>query len=144
MNDATDDKPPEKIVERFVPLHRLGQRGAGFRSIGEHRELAFVGLLEGEAFGSTTIEIALYLRIIDADIEIAEIPFRQGAKAAWGTRLGCAMSGGTFCWGGHNRCEGARTTTSRARTPARPAHRWRADDAYGARPPRVNCSATPL
>jgi hypothetical protein len=115
MNDATDDKPPEKIVERFVPLHRLGQRGAGFESIGEHREVAFVGLLEGEAFGSTTIEIALYLRIIDADIEIAEIPFRQGAKAAWGTRLGCAMSGGTFCWGGHNRCEGARTTTSLAR-----------------------------
>src|SRR6266540_1101027 len=118
-------EPPEEIVERLIALHRLGQRRAGRGPPGERRQLAFVGLLEREAFGSTAIEIALYLRIIDAGIEIAEIPFRQGAKAACGTRLGCAMSGGTFCWGGHNRCEGARTTTSLARN-ARETGAWMA------------------
>src|SRR5262249_14379351 len=79
-------EPPEKIIERLIALHRLGERGAGVGSFGERRELALVGLLEGEAFGSATLEIALHLRIIEPGIEIGESPFRQHTEAARATR----------------------------------------------------------
>jgi hypothetical protein len=100
---AIGHKPPEKIIERLIALHRLGERRAGVGSFGERCELALVGLLEGQAFGGAVIEIALHLRIIEPGIEIGEIPFRQRAEAVCGPRLGGSTSGGVFCWDGHNR-----------------------------------------
>ena len=84
-------EPPDKIFEGLIALHCLGERGAGVGSFGERGELALVGLLEGEAFGSAPLEIALHLRIIEPGIEIGEIPLRQHAEAARAT------SDGAFC-----------------------------------------------
>ena len=96
-------EPPEEIVERLIALHRLGQRRAGRGPPSERRQLAFVGLLEREAFGSTAIEIALHLRIIERGIEVREIPFRQRAKTGHGRSFERSMSGGAFGSCRHNR-----------------------------------------
>jgi hypothetical protein len=68
-------------------------------------ELAFVRLLEGHALGIDAVEIAPYRRIVEAAIEVGEIPFRQSAKRRFGTRstaLGRPLDGDFFrCGTGH-------------------------------------------
>src|SRR6266511_4859562 len=115
-------EPSEEIVERLIALHRLGQRRAGRGPLGKRRELTFVGLLECEAFGSTAIEIALHLRIIEPGIEVREIPFRQRAETGHGRSLECSMSGGAFGSCRHDKlrrtsaCQRRHRATSVART----------------------------
>src|SRR5919197_3224684 len=87
---------PEEIVKGLVALHRRGQRRAGRGVVGERRQLAFVGLLECEAFGSTAIEIALDLRIIEPGVKIREIPFRQRAETGHARSLACSKSRRAF------------------------------------------------
>jgi len=81
-------EPAEKIIERFVALHRRRELRSRIGSLDERRELALKGLLERQAFGGAALEVALDLRIIDPGIEVGEIPFRQHAETAWGTGLG--------------------------------------------------------
>src|SRR6266540_1703776 len=113
-------EPSEEIVERLIALHRAG-RGP----LGKRRELTFVGLLECEAFGSTAIEIALHLRIIEPGIEVREIPFRQRAETGHGRSLECSMSGGAFGSCRHDKlrrtsaCQRRHRATSVARTRCR-------------------------
>ena len=40
-----------QIVDRFVALHRFGERAAGFRRLRQFRKLALEGFLERETFG---------------------------------------------------------------------------------------------
>ena len=96
-------EPAEKIIERFVALHRRRELRSRIGSLDERRELALKGLLERQAFGGAAIEVALDLRIIDPGIEVGEVPFRQHAEAAWGTGLGRSLSDGAFCLCGHDR-----------------------------------------
>src|SRR5262245_44619011 len=119
-------EPPEEVVERLVALHRLGQRRAGGGPFGERRELAFVGLLECEAFGSTTIEIALDLRIIEPGVKIREIPFRQRVEARHGRSFACSISGRAFGSCRHDKLR--RTCACQRRHWATPVARarWRA------------------
>ena len=95
-------EPAEKIVERLVALHRLGQHRPRVRLVGERGELALVGLLECNAFHVGAIEIVLYLWIVDPVIEVGEIPFRQRADAGCGAGLGRASSGVAFGWCRHD------------------------------------------
>src|ERR671930_2027180 len=115
---------PEEIVKGLVALHRLGQRRAGRGVVGERRQLAFVGLLECEAFGSTAIEIALDLRIIEPGVKIREIPFRQRAETGHARSLERSMTGGAFGSCRHNRVrrraidlKGARQTATAEQVP---------------------------
>ena len=93
---------PTQIAERFVALHRLGERAAGIRPAGNFGQPALVGLLEGDRLGIDAIEIALHARIIDPRIEVVQVPFRQRAEACGRTRLG-GVGGSAFCWCWH-RC----------------------------------------
>ena len=73
-------EPPHAIADRLIAPHRLGERGAALRRGGERRELALVGLLEGQAVGIGAIEVALDGGIVEAGIERAEVPFGQRAE----------------------------------------------------------------
>ena len=88
------DEPPHEIIQRLIALDRFGKRLSGLRSSpASVGELAFVVLLEGDAFGIGTIEIALYLRIIDAEIKIGQVPLRQGAERSCRARIGGRATG---------------------------------------------------
>ncbi len=73
-------QPPDEIVDRLATPHRLGERCAPLRRARHGVELAFVGLLETDAVGVGAIKIALDGRIVEAGIEIVEIPFGQRPK----------------------------------------------------------------
>ena len=100
------NEPAEQIVERLVALHRLRKRLPRPGWLDERCELALIGLLEGNALRVCAIEIALHPRIIDPGIEIGKIPFRQRADAGGVTEFGYPLSGGAFCWCGHDRVRG--------------------------------------
>ena len=70
----------EQIVDRLVALDRRASAGAGLRTVAEGGELALVGFLERHALGVGAIEIAGDARIVEARIEVGEIPFRQAAE----------------------------------------------------------------
>ena len=95
MSPANDPMPAEQIVERLVALHRLGELRPGVGSVRDRRELALVGLLEGDRVGVAAVEVRLDPRIVDPGIEIGEIPFRQLAEPAFHDRLvgelGCGL-----------------------------------------------------
>ena len=84
-------EPPHAIVERLIAPHGLRQRRAGRRRARHVGQLALKGLLESRAFGIGATEIALDRRIVEAGIEVGEIPFGQRAetgRAALGRTLG--------------------------------------------------------
>ena len=92
-------QPPDKIVDRFIAAHRFGERFAGFRRARQLGELALVGLLEGDTVGVGAIEIALDQRIVQAGIEIVEIPLGQRPKPGFCGRravLGRSFRGCAF------------------------------------------------
>ena len=70
-------EPAHQIVDRLIAAHRFGERRAGLRRARQLGELALVGLLEGDAVGVGAIEIALDRRIVQAGIEVGEIPLGQ-------------------------------------------------------------------
>jgi len=95
------NEPTEKIVERFVTLYSLGERGARRSSVGEPGKLALICLFESNAFRVGPIEITLHLRIIDAGIEVGQIPFRQRAETGCRSRLDRTLRGAAL--GGRSR-----------------------------------------
>ena len=70
-------EPAHDIVDRLIAAHRFGERRARRRRARQIGELAFVGLLEGDALGVGAIKIAPYRRIVESRIEVGEIPLRQ-------------------------------------------------------------------
>ena len=64
------DEPPEEIVQRFISLDGIGERLSGWRCLRERGEFSLVVLFEGDAFGIGALEIALHLRIIQAEIKV--------------------------------------------------------------------------
>ena len=85
-------EPPKKVIERLIALYCLGQPRC--RSVGQRCELAFIIVLEGEAFSRTAIEIALYPRIIKPRIKIGQVPFRQRAQTGHARIFSRSTSGG--------------------------------------------------
>ena len=73
-------EPAHAIVDRLIAPHRFAERRAALRRGGERRELALVGLLEGQAVGIGAVEVALDGGIVEAGIELAEVPFGQRAE----------------------------------------------------------------
>src|SRR5262249_17434051 len=115
-------------------LDRLGERGARPRRGSERGELALVGVLERDALGVGTIEIALDRRIFDPGVKVVEIPFRQRAEAARRLRLG--GGGGTWFRGLGNPFVFDRRSVRLATTTPFAGFRWpkqaRPVDARGA------------
>ncbi len=52
-------EPSHAIADRLIAPHSFGERGAALRRGHQFRELALVGLLEGQAVGIGAIEVAL-------------------------------------------------------------------------------------
>jgi hypothetical protein len=88
----------EQIIERFISFDRFHKRASRLclRLTCELRELALVGLFEREALRVDAVEILFYLGVVDARIEVGQIPFRQAAKparcAGFPGRTSCASS----------------------------------------------------
>ena len=68
---------PHQVVDRFILAHRLGERISGLRRLRQLGEFALKGALESDAFGVDAIEVAPDRRIVEAGIEVGQIPFRQ-------------------------------------------------------------------
>jgi len=85
---------------------------------------------------STTIEIALDLRIIEPGVKIREIPFRQRAETGHGRSFECSMSGRAFGSCRHDKLR--RTCACQRRHRATPVARarWRASVHMGPCGPR--------
>ena len=75
-------EPAGQIVDRFILAHRLGERAAGLRRLRQLKKLALEGALERNAFGIDALEVALDRRIVQAGIEVGQIPFRQRTQSA--------------------------------------------------------------
>ncbi len=71
---------PEEIVERLIAPHRRRQRSAGLRRGRHIGKFALVSLLEGGAVRIRAIEITPDRRIVEAAIEVVEIPLGQRAE----------------------------------------------------------------
>ena len=68
---------PGEVVDGLIMAHGVSERGAGvgrFRHLGK---LAFIGIFESDAFGVRAVEIALDRGIVQAGIEVGQIPFWQ-------------------------------------------------------------------
>jgi hypothetical protein len=68
---------PKQIAERFVAFHRFDERAARVGTVRQRREFALVRLLEGKAVGVGAIEVALDGGIVDAGVEVGQVPFRK-------------------------------------------------------------------
>jgi hypothetical protein len=91
-------QPAEQVLDPLVAAHRLAERLRGVVRAGEAVELAPVGLGEGGALGLGLREVRREGGAVDAGVEVAEVPFRQGAEVA-GARggeggRGLAVNGG--------------------------------------------------
>ena len=84
-------EPAHAIADRLIAPHRFTERRAALGRGGERRELALVGLLEGQAVGIGAIEVALDGGIVEAGIERAEVPFGQRTEPR---RAGFRFRGG--------------------------------------------------
>ena len=73
-------EPAEQIVELLIAHDRLRKRDRAIGLIEKRGELALEVILERLAVLVGAVEIALHLRVVDAGIKIAEVPFGQIAK----------------------------------------------------------------
>src|SRR5262245_51227515 len=87
-------EPAEQIVELLIAYDRLRKRKAAVGLTQQRGELALEVVLERLAVLIGAIEIALDLGVVDAGIEVAEIPFGQLAKLLG--RGGGFLGGGSF------------------------------------------------
>ena len=88
-------EPPEQVVEPLEALDRLRERAPAARPLGEPRELALEILLERDRIVVRPIEIALHRRVVDAGVEVGEVPLGQGAEGKplfWKTSAGTAAT----------------------------------------------------
>ena len=84
----------DEVVERLVALDRLGERASAAGAFDQSPELALVGLLERLGLGVSLIEVARDARIVEAGIEVVEVPLRQIPKRRAGCRFGAGLGPG--------------------------------------------------
>src|SRR5262249_48983617 len=87
-------EPAQKIVERLVALDRLRERAPCAGPLRQACELAPKILLERDRILIRPIEIAFHRRVVDAGVEIGEIPF--GQRAEFWRACGCGFRGDAY------------------------------------------------
>src|SRR5579884_447613 len=92
-------EPAEPVFDLLVALHRRGELPTGALPGGYLREFTFVILFEGRTVAVGRGQIAFERRVVDAGVEVVQIPFRKIAELLFRLRFGSAF-GHEFSWSG--------------------------------------------